>query len=562
MGLGGLGDLVDKGVDLWDKGVDKGKEIVGEGVDYVTDKAGQGLRHYGYDSVAEAVEDWGDETASSLGAHVGEQQLGQTEEADELIHGKPERITATIKNLRDFKKAFDLVGSGMKQLDASHWQGAAANAFRERFAPLPLDWLRAADALDDAAGALETYASAVTSAQGKAREAVALYKEAKGDYERAAEAYRKKAKAYNDARTGDHPLPHPGEFVDPSGEKRRRAQEILDDARKARNEAAETAKAAVRAAMAHAPKEPTGREKLKAELMDHALAQGFELAHFGGGIVKGTAGLINFVRSVNPLDVYNLTHPAEYYKGVNMTLAGLASTVANPDRALKNAWDAAKGDPSEFLGRLVPELIGTKGSGLVRGGLRAGLRDLRKGLDGPEPHGRGLGRELDGLTSRGSGGEMPSHEDVKRAVIDSKPEFITDRKWPDDDGRYYASRVIKGGRADGETVLAGHGYMERYAGEMVVPEGTTISFYVPHGERIPGLNGVAVEGGYYPGGAVETFGPGDRIPDYTLAPPEPKGPGGFTVYENSTTVPKRTNLSDLLKENMGNVHWAACRELE
>ncbi|MEK8143672.1 hypothetical protein NKH18_21570 [Streptomyces sp. M10(2022)] len=54
---------------------------------------------------------------------------------------------------------------------------------------------------------------------------------------------------------------------------------------------------------------------------------------------------MNFVRSVNPIDPYNLTHPAEYYKGVNMTLAGLVTTVTNPDRALKNAWDAAKGDP-------------------------------------------------------------------------------------------------------------------------------------------------------------------------------------------------------------------------
>ncbi|MFJ1549246.1 hypothetical protein, partial [Streptomyces sp. NPDC088246] len=95
------------------------------------------------------------------------------------------------------------------------------------------------------------------------------------------------------------------------------------------------------------------------EFFDYGVGQGIELAHFGGGIIKGTAGLLNFVRSVNPTDPYNLTHPAEYYKGVNMTLAGLASTAANPDRALKNAWDAAKGDPSEFIGRLVPELVGT-----------------------------------------------------------------------------------------------------------------------------------------------------------------------------------------------------------
>ncbi|WP_405687141.1 DUF6531 domain-containing protein [Streptomyces sp. NBC_00057] len=101
----------------------------------------------------------------------------------------------------------------------------------------------------------------------------------------------------------------------------------------------------------------------------------------------GTAGLLNFVRSVNPTDPYNLTHPAEYYKGVNMTLAGLASTAANPDRALKNAWDAAKGDPSEFIGRLVPELAGTKGGGLIKGGLRAGMKDLLKHPTGKNRHG-------------------------------------------------------------------------------------------------------------------------------------------------------------------------------
>nr|WP_328863401.1 hypothetical protein [Streptomyces sp. NBC_00306] len=145
--------------------------------------------------------------------------------------------------------------------------------------------------------------------------------------------------------------------------------------------------------------------------------------------------------------------------------------------------------------------------------------------------------------------------------MESNPEVVS-RKWPDDDGRYYASRVLKGGRPDGETVLSGHGYIEVGAGEVVVPPGTNISFYVPHGDRIPGLNGVAVEGGSYPAGAVETFGPGDKIPNYTLAPPEPKGPGGFTVYENSTTVAQRTMLSDLLKEEMGNVHWAACREFK
>ncbi|MFB8401006.1 putative T7SS-secreted protein [Streptomyces sp. NPDC055912] len=372
------GGLVDKGIDKIGDGIDKGKELVGEGVDYVTDKAGQGLDKIGAHDIADSVEDWGDETASSLGAQVGEQQLGQTEEANELIHGKPEKIAEAVKNLRDFQKAFDLVGSGMRKLDSGHWKGEAADAFREKFSTLPTDWLHAADAMENAAKALETYSKAVVSAQGKAREAIALYKEGDGDSKAAVATYNKKVDAYNAARTGDSPLPDPGPFSDPGKAKRQRAKEILNDARKARDEAGDTAKAAVGAALAHAPKEPTGRERAKLELMDYGLGQGIELAHFGGGIVKGTAGLLNFVRSVNPVDPYNLTHPAEYYKGVNMTLAGLVSTAANPDRALKNAWDAAKGDPSEFFGRLVPEVLGTKGAGVIRGGLRAGLKDAVK----------------------------------------------------------------------------------------------------------------------------------------------------------------------------------------
>ncbi|MFJ9211061.1 putative T7SS-secreted protein [Streptomyces sp. L-9-10] len=369
------GGLADDVVDGIGKGIDKGKEVVGEGVDWTTDRVGDGLDKVGAHDWADAVEDWGDETASSLGAQVGEQQLGQSEEADELIHGRPEKIAATVKNLRDFQKAFDLVGGGMRKLDSSRWKGEGADAFREKFQPLPTDWLRAADAFEDAAKALETYSKTVTSAQGKAREAIALYKEGNETSKTATDEYNNKVDAYNAARNNDNPPPRPAPFTDPGKAKRERAHEILKDARHHRNEAAESAKGAITAAMAHAPKEPTGRERAKHEFMDWGVGQGVELAHFGGGVVKGTAGLVNFVRSVNPLDAYNLTHPAEYYKGVNMTLAGLATTVANPDRALKNAWDAAKGDPSEFLGRLVPEILGTKGTGVLRGSIRAGLRE-------------------------------------------------------------------------------------------------------------------------------------------------------------------------------------------
>ncbi|MER6156218.1 RHS domain-containing protein [Streptomyces sp. NPDC001868] len=71
---------------------------------------------------------------------------------------------------------------------------------------------------------------------------------------------------------------------------------------------------------------------------------------------------------MNALDPYNIAHPAEYYQNVNMTLSGLVSTVAHPDRALKDTWQSAKKDPSEFGGRVVLDLLGTKGAGAARGG--------------------------------------------------------------------------------------------------------------------------------------------------------------------------------------------------
>ncbi|MFD9476779.1 putative T7SS-secreted protein [Streptomyces nojiriensis] len=391
-----FGGWVDKGLGKLEEGWDAGKKLVGEGVDKATDVVGGGLEYVGAEDWADAVEDWGDSTASSLGATVGEQQLGQTEQADELIHGKVSDINASVKNLRDFKSAFDSVGQGMKGLDSSHWKGAAADTFREKFQTLPTDWLHAADAFEGAAKALETYATTVTWAQGRAKEAVDLYKQGQEASKNAASDYRKKVAAYEDARTGDKPLPRPECPADPGAAVRDRAQEILNDARRQRDEAADTANKAVTAALVHAPAMPSATDRAKLNFVDWGMGQGVEMLHLSGGVVKGVVGITNFVRSVDPLDPYNITHPADYYKNLNMTLAGLASTAAHPDRALKSAWDAAKGDPSEFIGRLIPELIGSKGAGGLKTIATSGLKNsikhgaddaarsaARRGTDGP-----------------------------------------------------------------------------------------------------------------------------------------------------------------------------------
>jgi hypothetical protein len=370
--LGRLKDGLNNGLRVVEHGIDAGKRVVGEGVDWGTDRLGEGLDKVGLKGAADAVEDWGDELASDLGATPGEQQLGQTEEADELIHGNPERIRSSAGHLRDFSTAFDKVGSGMKKVDSSSWRGEGGDTFREKFGVHPAKWLRAADACETAAGALEAYAGTVTWAQGQAQDAIALYQRGR----RASEDHNKRVDAYNARiRAEQDPGPAPGPFRDPGKETIRQAREKLAEARKQRNTAASDAERSIRKALAHAPAEPPPLERIGNNLVDGFIAGNIESAHLVGGVVKGTAGLLTFVRGVNPADPYNLTHPAEYLENTSMTLSGLVSTVAHPDRALTAAVEGFKKDPSEFIGRLVPELLGTKGAGVARGGLRLAVRE-------------------------------------------------------------------------------------------------------------------------------------------------------------------------------------------
>ncbi|WP_309054453.1 putative T7SS-secreted protein, partial [Streptomyces sp.] len=372
---------------------DGGKRLLGRGIDASTDFIGGGLDAVGAEGVADKVEDVGDRAASALGAAVAEARLGETEEPNELVHGDTGAIGATVANLRDFQSAFGAVGRGLKAVeDTGRWKGEAARAFQERFRAVPTQWLHAADAFGAAAAALETYATTVTWAQGRAREAIALHRQgnastaaARAAHEKDVAAYEKDVAAYEAALTGPDPRtgpppsrPAPG--ADPGEAQRARAEEMLADARRQRDEAAETARAAVAAALAHAPAEPSPGDRLKIDAVDFALGSQVEAAHIAGGAVKGVAGLANFVRSVHPLDAYNLTHPAEYHQNVHMTLAGLVRTAAHPDRALQGAWEAAKDDPSEFAGRMLPELVGTKGLGGLRTAAR--IPDL---ADGAKP---------------------------------------------------------------------------------------------------------------------------------------------------------------------------------
>ncbi|MFF4430159.1 putative T7SS-secreted protein [Streptomyces sp. NPDC001513] len=365
------GGLVDKGLDRIGDGVDSAKKVIGHGVDRATDEVGGALDKAGAHDWADKVEDFGDRVASRLGASVPEQELGQSEQADELVHGKSSAIRATAKHFTDFQAAFERVGQGMKALDSDRWKGQAADTFREKFAMHPTDWLRASDACEAASGALTRYAETVEWAQKQADEAIALHKAAVKATKDAHDAHVAKEDAFKAAsKAGRDPGPVPVEGADPGEATLKRAKEILDEARRQRDEAAATAERTLKAAMEHAPAEPPATDRLLAGLYDYAGSEAVEITHLAGGVAKGAAGTLNFARGLNPFDPYNLTHPADFQQNFTMTLAGLVSTASHPERIPGPMIDSYMADPSEFKGRLLPDLIGSKGLPTLRAGAR------------------------------------------------------------------------------------------------------------------------------------------------------------------------------------------------
>ncbi|MEU5643835.1 putative T7SS-secreted protein, partial [Streptomyces milbemycinicus] len=374
----GLGDFVPDGVKDW---VEDRVEDVGEAVDDAGGWTGDRLDDVGWESGADWVRDKSDAAADALGADVDEMQLGESEDPKKLIHGSSSKLRSTAGHLTDFKTAFNNVGKGLRGLGSRSLRGKAADSFRESVSVEPRKWFTAADACEKASGALERFAGTVEWAQGQAEEAIRRYKKGKKASEHARSAHNDKVFAYNKAADAYNALPadkrdpsslpdKPGAFHDPGAADIKAAQDVLQEARRQRNEAHGVAKTAVEAARDAAPKKPSYARQVGDGLAGLSL----DTSHFLGGVVKGTAGLLNFVRSVNPMDLYNITHPAEYVTNLNSTAAGLLRMANDPRTALKGMWDTFQKDPSEGLGRLVPELIGTKGLGGAKAAVTAAER--------------------------------------------------------------------------------------------------------------------------------------------------------------------------------------------
>ncbi|WAU13714.1 DUF6531 domain-containing protein [Streptomyces tubercidicus] len=304
-----------------------------------------------------------------------------------------EKINETASHLKDFSTAFDRVADGMRKIGSGqHWSGMAADAFREAFDMHPKQWMHAADACDDASKALKSYAETVSWAQGKAGDAIDKYRKALEATRRAIEAYKTKVDTFNAkvdsyntaVDRGEDPGAQPQKpvaFKDPGTEGREAAQDMLKNARTQRNEAAGRARNAIKSALAHAPDKPALTQLAGAALKDGGEAFLLSNVHLAGGALKAAAGTLKLVRTVNPMDPYNITHPWQYLSHASTTLMGLAQAPLHPIDSAKGMLGSGWGsDPLDAGTSMVVNVFGGKGAGgLAKGGLRAGAKNITKG---------------------------------------------------------------------------------------------------------------------------------------------------------------------------------------
>ncbi|NJQ01912.1 putative T7SS-secreted protein, partial [Streptomyces zingiberis] len=381
--MAGIGDFIPDEVEQW---VEDRAEDVGEAIDDAGDWTADRLDDLGWRGGARWVRDTSDSAANALGAGVDELRLGQSEEPKKLIHGSPAKLRSTAAHLTDFRTAFESVGKGLKAVDPSTLKGEAAEAFAGKLAGEPKRWFTAADACEKAAEALEDFAVTVEWAQGQAELAIEKYRrgqrltaEARTAHAGRIDAYNAAVEAYNAGpaeRRDPASLPEkPGAFTDPGATEREAAEELLAEARRQRDTARRAAATSVGAARDEAPAAPSYAEQVQ----DGVVGMRLNSSHFLGGVLKGTAGLLDFAHAVNPVHPYNATHPAEYVTNLNSTTAGLLRTVNDPGAAVTSMWNDFSRDPAEGTGRLLPELLGTRGLGSAKKGLSAAREGAKPG---------------------------------------------------------------------------------------------------------------------------------------------------------------------------------------
>jgi hypothetical protein len=281
------------------------------------------------------------------------QQVGLI--AEDVIPGDPATAAEIGEHLSKLGGAFERAGQGIKAIDSGGWTGQAGDAFRQNYLEkAPADWLKAADAFNDAGNAVLDYQKVLASEKEKATRA-------KDELDRANEASRAAADKHDAAVEAGTA---PGDFVDPGADARARAKEQIAAAKAAVQEAGDRAAKVVMSAIEAAPAHPGMLAQIGANLVDGAQFAGDLLYDFGSGAVDGVVGIGTGLWGLG--QAYFYSQPAawaidpegkaNFDKAASTTAM---SVVENPYQAVKSIVDvdAWKQNPAKALGQMAPDAV-------------------------------------------------------------------------------------------------------------------------------------------------------------------------------------------------------------
>ncbi|MGW1788577.1 putative T7SS-secreted protein [Streptomyces tubercidicus] len=348
-----------------DRVTQSARDTFADGVQTVAHGTAMMLDDVGAHDWADKADAAGSWAANELGAQTRELELNETDDPALLLHGDASSIRKSAGNVKKLGAAFERTGSALRKMDPSDWHGKAADRFREKVQTHPKRWLTAADSFEDAATALDHYADTVEWAGKQAREAVERWKQAQKKTAAAVEQYKRKVDNYNQQAdaAGNQSPQEPGPFHDPGAEGRKSAEHLLKTARSQRDSAGAQLTVKLARATGRAPAEPQGLARLKREAGNMVKNQLVGAEHQLGGIIKTGTSLLRLVRTVNPQDPYNLTHPADYATNLTSVAGGLIHTANHPTELVKGFIGEGWGtDRNQAIGAFATNFIGGGGA--------------------------------------------------------------------------------------------------------------------------------------------------------------------------------------------------------
>ncbi|MEU6562017.1 putative T7SS-secreted protein [Nocardia nova] len=336
------------------------KKDVGQVANSALHGVADAARDIGWDSAAHGLDELGDHIVDVTGGAVTELELGETEDPQELVRGKPDKISEAAGQCKQMGDSIGQTGDALRKIDLAHWTGDTADEFRGEYDRMSKMWWVGADAMHAAATVLDGWFHEVSAAQVKASEAIAQYKHAKQVEHDAKDRWNR----LSDEQKSKSPI------ADTWTTLYQAAQQTLNGARSQRDNAAATVVSGLAGPTNEAPKTPSFTSRLNADFTDANVAASTVGLHFTKGLVTSLAGVVQFARQINPMEPYNIAHPAQYMQGVTDLGTGMVVAAADPGATVSALWKQVKADPAEAAGALTGQvLLGVATGGAGEAGL-------------------------------------------------------------------------------------------------------------------------------------------------------------------------------------------------